>query len=309
MQRLIDANRGRIGFSDAGIAAEKFDQIAKGAFVPLADVADLVWRATRKKDEGNHFADMDQEDLGTFAGKTLLAIFADSQKVDITVWNQFYDSLGIGAKRGALPFRVWQIYQEMVTYAAGKKVAEFVCAAGILAHYIGDACQPLHVSKLHHGRDDHPGEDRVHSVYEDTMLERFSGKLLGGINKKLQGVQVQGKAIGGHGAAVAAVELMRDTVGTLPPMEVIDAYNGASGQARIPHMWDAVGERTISCIARGCRVLAEIWASAWLEGRGDDIDEAQLVRIKTQTLMDLYNDAAFLPALRLREMEAQNVLH
>lgn len=308
LQRLIDANRDRIGFSDADIAAEEFDHIARGAFVPLADVADLVWRTTRKKDEGNHFADMDEPGNGEFANQTLLDVCAQVQNVDVRVWNRFYDSLHIGAKRGALPFRVWQIYQEMVAFAGAGKVAEFLCAAGILAHYIGDACQPLHVSRLHHGR---PGFDEgdVHSVYEDTMLERWSGELLAGIGGALQGVLVQGQAIGGRGAAVAAIELMRDTVATLPPMEVIDAYNGASGRARIPHMWDVVGERTIVCIARGCKVLAEIWASAWLEGHGDDIGEAQLVRIDTQTLMSLYNNAAFLPALRLREMEAQNVLH
>ena len=32
-----------------------------------------------------------------------------------------------------------------------QKLVDFVCAAGILAHYIGDACQPLHTSQLFDG--------------------------------------------------------------------------------------------------------------------------------------------------------------
>jgi len=36
---------------------------------------------------------------------------------------------------GSLPFRVWQIFDAMV---ATKKPAEFLCAAGILGHYVGE---------------------------------------------------------------------------------------------------------------------------------------------------------------------------
>jgi hypothetical protein len=42
-----------------------------------------------------------------------------------------------------LPFRVWQIYKKMVEFVAAGDVASFVAAGGILAHYVGDACQPL----------------------------------------------------------------------------------------------------------------------------------------------------------------------
>ena len=50
-----------------------------------------------------------------------------------------------------LPFCVWQIRDAMVAYLKGKDVMRFVAAAGVLAHYIGGAFQPLHCSYLHHG--------------------------------------------------------------------------------------------------------------------------------------------------------------
>ena len=34
------------------------------------------------------------------------------------------------------------------------EVEKFVCAAGILSHYVGDACQPLHISYLFNGDPD-----------------------------------------------------------------------------------------------------------------------------------------------------------
>jgi hypothetical protein len=49
-----------------------------------------------------------------------------------------------------LPFRVWQIYQEKVKFLQAGDGTKFLCAAGIMAHYVRDACQPLHGSKQHH---------------------------------------------------------------------------------------------------------------------------------------------------------------
>ena len=64
--------------------------------------------------------------------------------------------------RGLLPFRVWQIFDEMVRFAKAGKVPEFVCAAGVMTHYLGDACQPLHISYLHDGDPERPTENTVH---------------------------------------------------------------------------------------------------------------------------------------------------
>ena len=39
----------------------------------------------------------------------------------------------------------------MMEFVEKNKIPEFVCAAGVLTHYVGDACQPLHISYLHDG--------------------------------------------------------------------------------------------------------------------------------------------------------------
>jgi hypothetical protein len=54
---------------------------------------------------------------------------------------------------------------------------KFLCAAGLVSHYVGDACQPLHGSVLADGYEDGSGKG-VHSVYESNMLDRHANKLV-----------------------------------------------------------------------------------------------------------------------------------
>jgi hypothetical protein len=113
LKNFLLANLGQIAFPDDAIAAGNLTP-SDEHFVPLADVADIVWRNTRPSDESNHFADMDQPGQGEFDGKTLLDLYAeDRSSLAIDTWNRFYDALG-ASKRGALPFRVWQMYEDMV---------------------------------------------------------------------------------------------------------------------------------------------------------------------------------------------------
>ena len=65
-------------------------------------------------------------------GKTLLDLTQSDAFIDPKKWNEFYNSvtdLLSGEKiapqhRGLLPFRVWQIFNDMVRFAKAKKVAD-----------------------------------------------------------------------------------------------------------------------------------------------------------------------------------------
>jgi hypothetical protein len=304
LRKLLAANKGIIAFDDIALA-RSIKKLDATKFVPLADVPDLVWRMTRKKDESNHFADMDQPGPD---GKDLLTLCKDAANVDVAVWIRFYESIQVKSKRGALPFRVWQFYQEMVAFVKAGKVAEYLCAAGILAHYVGDACQPLHVSRLHHGHPDKPNENPVHSTYETSMLDRRAAELLTEVNAKVRRVKLPAKFTGGKQAAMAVIDLMRHTFETLPPEEVIDAFNAAAGLQRIPHMWDVLHDRTTTCIAGGCAVLAGIWQSAWVEGNGGAIPTNKLGAADPGVMTTLYNTKSFLEAFTLQEMEQKKIL-
>jgi len=309
LKKLLAANLNLIAFDDNAIDQGELKRIDSDRFVPLADVPDLVWRATRKKDEANHFADMDEKGKGPdFKGKTLLDLCEDPANVDIEVWNRFYDSLGVGFKRGALPFRVWQIYLQMVRSVKAKNLDEFICAAGVLAHYVGDACQPLHVSFLHHGRPGHDDEKDVHSRYETNMLDRFAADIIGAVNQTLKSKKAKADVKGGKAAAISVIELMRSTIKKLPPMKIINTHNEDTGAERTKHMFEVLGNKTAECIGEGSLRLASLWASAWKEGGGNDIGPTKLVERDRGEIKKLYNRKTFLEAFRLKEPGFQTAL-
>lgn len=309
LKKLLLANVNNIAFDDDLISQGELKKIDNKKFVPLADVPDLVWRTTRKKDEANHFADMDEKGQGAFKNKTLLQLCQDPDNVDIDVWNQFYDSIGTNFKRGALPFRVWQMYNQMVESVKQGNVAEYICAAGTMAHYVGDACQPLHVSFLHHGRPGHPEEEEVHAVYETRMLDRFAADIIAGVNENLKSSNAKADVKGGKGAAIRVIDLMRNTVKTLPPLKVIEAYNATDGgRERTEHMFNVLGKKTSETMAAGCLCLASIWASAWKEGKGSKVAASKIGPVDRGDLKTLYNTNSFVEAFRLQDPKFKAVL-
>ncbi|WP_166298799.1 hypothetical protein [Bradyrhizobium sp. 2S1] len=266
---MMEANSDNIGLDDKLLQDLKPHQ--KGTFSPLADVADLVWRFTRHTDESNHFADMDKPGSD---GKTLLDLCAESTRnVDPKVWNDYYQGIGED-RRGALPFRVWQIFDEMVEYAAANKKLEFVCAAGIVAHYIGDACQPLHISQFHHGLDpSDKSHAKVHSVYETTMIGRHGKDFIKMIpdarTSDVAEIAPDGTPTG-RDAAVAVVALMQRTVKRLPPMTIVNLFNSHMGSGQVETLWSKLKDATAACMQDGAKTLARVWEAAWRAGAGED---------------------------------------
>jgi len=306
LQKLLKSNLGAISFEDDALIRGDFPKMGSKAFVALADVPDLVWRQTRKKDEGNHFADMDEEGKGNFIGKTLFDL--SKNDVDIDTWNAFYDSIDVGYKRGALPFRVWQFYNDMVSFVQEKKVEEYVCAVGILAHYVGDACQPLHVSKLHHGNPNQPNEKKVHSDYETKMMDRYAVDFVEGVNKQIDSNSVISDIKGGKKAALETINLMKQVMKILPPEKIVQVFNDAPSGGRISYMFDKLNKKTIDCLVEGSISLASIWSSAWNEGNGKNISDELLIKVDQDYLQELYMDTKFLPAYRLTDPKFKELL-
>jgi len=158
LRTLMENNALIISHDEATIVKADFTGMGSDDFVPLADVPDFFWKPRVAKQgharpfEGpNHFADMDQEDPH---GKTLLDLTTDDAFVDPDKWEAYYDTVDdilsgepISAlHRGLLPFRVWQLFDAMVEFVRDGEADKFVCAAGVLTHYVGDACKPLHIA-------------------------------------------------------------------------------------------------------------------------------------------------------------------
>jgi hypothetical protein len=319
LARLLAANQSSLGFSNETlISGDGVTGQFTRDFVPLADVADIIWRSTRPNDESNHFSDIDESDPAVFGGKTLMQLsLEDDANIDVDVWIDFDRKMDqakpvfhtnragddeLRPREGALPFRVWQMYKQMIASLNNGKVDEFLVAGGTMAHYVGDACQPLHISFLHHGAD--PSEAGVHADYETKLIDRKAQELFDGVDAINQKV-TPGELIGANGkdAAKFVLQLMKSTVDLLSPEEVLEVWRNSKGQGKFDRMWNALGEPTIQTIAAGSHAMAVLWESAWKHGHGDNLPDAELAKVPEPDLQDLYNRKTFVPSFRLSDPE------
>jgi len=308
LRKLLEANAENIAVSDEDIENGDMPKAGKGTFVALADVPDLVWRSSRGLDKANHFADMDEEaPSGPFKGKSLMSMWNTAANRTPQVWTQFYDNMDPPPKdqhRGALPFRVGQMFNEMVEHLKAGALDKFVCVAGTMAHYVGDACQPLHVSHLHHGADE--SESSVHEVYETRMLDRFAAEFISALNTRLEGEKATGSIVTGAQAADLTVKLMKATLKKLPPERILEVFRQSRGQSQTAAMWTELGKDTVAVTAMGALALADLWESAWQAAAAQSKFTVAACgkAINKNRLRSLYEDKSIAKSAWLKDMKS-----
>ena len=336
---LMRANQKHIGFPDQTLAQGKAFHQGRQGFVPLADVPDYAWVSDRRRRyEGEqHFADIDIVDID--GGPSLLdRCIADSKNISASVWRDYFTGFaakGVGPDEGALPFRVWQLWDEMIAALRAQDIARFVTAAGTVAHYIGDASQPLHCSWLHHGRPPttkigahdyppkkatspaHPGPyeafhktpaAKIHGLYEESMLELQPDVALAGVNENLAHRDPPPADLtSGHDAAALVIELMRLSRARLTPEQILAADDPTQQPAaRAKALWGnaTIRNATIASLADSSYALARLWQSAWVIGNGASIAASKLKAFDEPTLMAIYKRLDFAPAQSLDQLAA-----
>jgi hypothetical protein len=337
LKSLMSKNADLISPSEDEILNNDFKGLGSADFVPLSDVPDMFWKprvakqgSTRAMEGPNHFADMDQ--VRDADGMDLLHLTQDHAFIDPDKWNDFYNSVvdilrgdPIAIQhRGLLPFRVWQIFNDMVRFVKAGKVKEFVCAAGVLTHYVGDACQPLHISYLHDGDPAHPVTktihhhdgtteqqtnplgNGVHSAYEDGMVNANRDKILQALANTPK-VKASELIQTGFEAAKQTIDMMRTVFERIPPRQIVQFYidSNAKPAQMAQDMWNQFGDGTITCMQDGTHLLAVLWQSAWLEGDGDNTISASALKAFSQDdVMGVCQQADFLPSKAVSQIKA-----
>ena len=321
LQALMLANQNRVSFAEADLVPKAIDEATKlakreGRFAPLADVPDVIWKNTANQVDGGrdpfprqgpehpvHYADIDMERPSD--GRSLRELcLADHANVSVDFWQAFYDECGKTASkdRGLLPFRVWQFFDAMVDALERNDLVDYVCAAGLLAHYVGDACQPLHGSVLADGHEDGRGKG-IHSAYETAMIDHQALAVLDGFRNELPGTAHPGFVDDGHGAAVATVELMDRAAGHVDPEALVDAYAatpGGKSKAVTSVLWKAFGDGTIATLCDGTKALAALWESAWRVADGETrFSMAAMQPMNKNALRNRYERKTFVESLDL----------
>ena len=312
---LLDNNVDNITYADADIRPGPLKGLSNKPFVPLADVPDLVWKMhgagsrgpQNSPEHANHFADMDKPDPSE-GNKTLLEITSDGSggtdpaKVTPAVFETYYTSVA-DASRGCLPFRVWQLFDIMIATASA---AEFVTAAGVLAHYVGDACQPLHISYMFDGIPHGTSVEGkgVHSAYETTMVGINAAAIIDALNRDFsigssgRGTKAKASTIKtGHDAATAVVQLMRETLAAIAPVDLVHAYERDPSPA---NLWQTFGTATVGVIEGGCRTLAQLYDAAWTTNP----NELATAAVPQSRLKAFYLNTKWAPSMTLSQLGA-----
>ena len=114
---------------------------------------------------------------------------------------------------------------DIVDAAARGDTTRFLAGAGILAHYVGDACQPLHASYLHHGV---PGADEgaVHADYETSLLGKYRKNIVTDVQAKSDHIVVANCFVGVN-ARLSTWSSHAKHTKTLPPTELLAAWRQA----------------------------------------------------------------------------------
>lgn len=316
IRKLMKANLLNITLNLETITDKNVQGMSKLPFVPLADVPDLAWKIgphsrgprNNNPESPNHFADLDEPPPD--ASETLLVLSADPATFTPRFWldhvSKFPDH--DPAEAGLLPFRVWQIYDEMVKFVKASDRDGYICAAGVLAHYIGDACQPLHISFLHHGHPDstNPKSGDVHSDYEAEMFKNHGEDMKQRVQTTLNSAARLVLVKGGRAAGLATLSLMQQTFAQIPPVTLADFYDDLLDQnlkksKRLDKLWERFGDDTIAVISNGCLHLAMLWESAFKEGKGDS-KITNLTASVQDDLVALYANRKFCESFLLTEI-------
>jgi hypothetical protein len=331
LKKFLQDNLNSITFSDDTqlVGATHLNALS---FVPLSDVPDIVWKTnvnrvkrdvTRPLENPNHYADVD---LPGQDGKTLLDLCGSPANLDLQGWIDFYasaqppkasppDKSGNPPKmqHGCLPFRVWQIFGAMQQFAAAGDVEEFLCAAGVIAHYAGDSCQPLHSSQ--HSDGMFGASTGVHSTYEEKMVDRHADDIANGVDQVISdngGIDLIAMTTAKQ-AGEQCIELMRRCHDALSPETICDSYNQARGGIFksptnrpdvLDAMWHDLGAGTCKCIADGIRVLASIWESAFQSAKDTSAFSGQIDQGKLQAL---YEKKDFLTSRHLEQFTSSDL--
>ncbi len=322
LKNFFTANINNLSFS-SDQQIQLATHLQASVFVPLSDVPDVVWKTNinrvkpqvaRAMENWNHYADID---LPGANGQTLLEQYlANNNSLNWSNWNNFYKTVPLPSAStaksiasGALPFRVWQIFAKIVEYAKTGDGASFLTAAGCLAHYVGDSCQPLHSSQHSDGLNG--ASTGVHSTYEDNMVDAHADEIAAGIGNAIANLTFKPRPIASaRDAAMAVMDLMNFCHEALPPETICQVYNHArpgahksatKDKAVLDALWNQCGQATIEVIAAGAVTLGAIWQAAWtIAGKPDSTPWLATTFDGTQDLMGVYENKQFLRSLHLQ---------
>jgi hypothetical protein len=250
----------------------------------------------------NHFMDLDA--FGTYP-------FADIPPLEADHLVRF----GVGAsERGRVPWRVAEVYRDLVAAFAASDEARVLERAAVLGHYVGDSHVPLHAVLNYDGQlSDQKG---VHSRWESELVARFE--------RQIEGRVEPGAAVHVDDPAGLVFDVLRESFARAQETLASDReLTGPRDYADTPEddryddgyytrLYEREGESLVSRLDAAATALGSLWLSAWEDAGSPELDaefrfpyvrgETRLVLLRVRATFDDALGRGQLPQLsRLRQ--------
>lgn len=158
-----------------------------------ANVPDFIWKRpeTYQQEKNQHFMDLEHFERGIPAEERSAALALSRKEFDAKY-------PGVKEESGRAFWRVGELAKQLEGYAkqlremkddapAKERQAvqeKWILAAGVMAHYIGDLGQPLHVTENYDGQM--TGQKGIHAYFEDDMVDELYPEILTAVNSKVK---------------------------------------------------------------------------------------------------------------------------
>jgi hypothetical protein len=232
----------------------------------FANVPDLIWKKseTYNKEWTEHFMDMEFFDRGIKDVPVAKALALDRAEFD-----KKYPQVEIKAGRSF--WRIREFLKRLDSTANELKKADltkekkqelqndWLTAAGLMGHYVGDLSMPLHVTENHDGQmTDQKG---VHSFFEDLTVNEYDpGEIENAAYKKAKSLEKSLK-LSGKEPLDLLIQLTDESRKNIPELLKIDKKIGRD----LTKAKSAYKQMIINRIASASVYLAELWSRslAW----------------------------------------------
>lgn len=180
------------------------------------------------------------------------------------------------AERGRVPWRVGEVYRELVEAFRARDPARALDRAAVLAHYIADAHMPLHAILNSDGRLS--GQRGVHGRWEIELVDRFRREL----EPHLAGLRPSGAADPVQATFDTLVESFReagpllesDRTAAGPVDDPNTAEDDRYDDAYYSRLFEREGDRVRRRLQQAASRVAGLWAGAWEDAGRPTLDTA-----------------------------------
>ena len=230
-----------------------------------------LWRAAGRPGEWpNHYLDMDAFGAYPFTGLPRVeALHLLKNGKD-------------AGERGRLPWRVGEIYKDLVAAFRGGDGARILERAAILAHYVGDAHVPFHAVLNYDGQL--TGQTGIHERWERFLVERFERQIEPNLRPR-GAVRVADPV---ELAFAALLESYQATAGVLAsdracagPRNLADTpEDDRYGDAYYTKLFEREGSRLEERLAASEFRVGSLWLSAWTEAGRPALPSFRFSRVR-----------------------------